>query len=222
VAKFPYFKIMVAAVAVWAGSPVLPAAAAKTAELRVRLSSPAQAFVHRPGTQSVQGAVTVRVPSSWVRRRATDGGTVAHMLAKLAPGCTAEVEVTTWAGANDTRPSVAIAEAMAFWFYAPVPPRPFPVPIVAQRIARDRAWALGVPPGATPSEGPVAPRVSPFFGVVMQRMAAPDHWASASIGVRRLGACGSQLPHSSSLRSAIETALSSATFRATFGRVKNH
>jgi hypothetical protein len=168
----------------------------------------------------VTGEADLALPAAFRRERSTNSGTVAHLALTLAPGCVASFEVGANVVAFSKPVGEEIAEAMAFWFYAPLPPRPRPVPIVARRLGRNRAWALGVPP---PDSEPLMPGIfapemrSPYYGIVAQRLLAPDTWAWLGIGVRTPLACFSALPRRAYLRSVVEAMLESTRFHARFG-----
>jgi hypothetical protein len=211
--------VALAAIAALGCLPVAPADA-RTHELRLRLGNETNIRVPEHERQSEQGETTLRAPSSWVNRRTTEEDRVDHLAVKLAR-CEAEVEVRSIDVQALSKPaSEEIEKLMDFWFnvFAPVP---VPVPLVARRISSYREWALATPPVET-EEPPVTPKPrkvrSPYFGVVVQRVASPNSWAALSVGVRTPFSCASGLPHRGSFQSAIETMLNTTAFHAKFGR----
>jgi hypothetical protein len=190
--------------------------AAPAAKLVLRLPSHATENHPRGLGRPVAGQATVLIPAGWTRTRSTHAQTNSHLLYTLSPSCRAKIEINTWVGRLETRPTLEIERAMDFWYSVFAPERPVPLPLVAHRSTHNRIWALSVPrPPA--AEEPARPRISPFYGVLLVRLPQAGYWASISLGVRTTVACTNALPDRAALEDAIEGVLETTSFKAHFG-----
>jgi hypothetical protein len=225
---FAHGRKLVAALAVTflVGSLTASGALAKgSIELSVRLPGTLQGLGAHDQHTVVHGHATVVAPGGWRSMRSTDGGTSGHLRVSLSGACAASIEVSTWIGVLGEPAFSSIESSMDFWYgvFAPVAPRP--LPLVAKHVSRERAWALSTPPEPSPdtepasNSGPPATpvRVSPYFGVDMQRLALPDTWAAVMVGARTTPACVANLPRRASLQAALEGMLKGASFHASIG-----
>jgi len=212
---------------------VAPTAGAQLRTVTLRVPLPRQ--VTEPGRgvlgrRSLAGEIHLQVPADWARLHSTQGRTTAKLSVKLAPGCEAKIEVQ--AGADTFTNSVEreIQEAI-FFVFSPSghgPFEPLPVAIIAKHVSAHRAWELvGAPPGrgtsvpVVPGEPPVR-ELKPLYGVEVQRIAAPNTWASLTVSPWVPAACLAHLPRRAYLQSAIESMLASASFHAHIGPRLKH
>jgi hypothetical protein len=179
-----------------------------TSAFRVRLPGSASEG-KGAGNRAVHGNAALLVPRAWRRDPYTNNRTTGHLAVRLSPRCEATIEVNTWIGVLRKSPSLEIESAMDFWFEVFAPTHPRPLPLVGHHTGKERAWALATPPA---SYVPAPLHISPYYGVPIQRLPRTHLWTSVSIGVRTEAACVSSLPHRSSLQSALETTLRTASF----------
>ena len=149
-----------------------------------------------PHPRTVHGHATLRLPYGW-RRRGSSPQHDVRLTAPLPGGCRAEVEVQ--AGTTHTTKPIGeeVRQYVDFWFDTQ---GPAPVDAVASHTAAGRRWLLATSTetGPSPSE-PSVHTYSPFFGVLVQRL-APHVWTSIALGPRVPGAC----PRTDALDLALE------------------
>lgn len=200
-------------------------ASARSATRPLRVPLPRVVSEERRGpSPSLAGEADLQVPVAWARLRPVMGRIAAKLAVKLAPRCEAKIEVITGGSTFTKSPAAEIEEAI-FYYFGHGPPHALPVPIIAKRASARRVWELvGPPPGpisAQPGEPPLR-ELSPMHGVLVERIAAPNTWATLVVDVRTPVACSASLPRRAYLQSAVERMLQSTRFQARIGPPRGH
>lgn len=196
------------------GACLLPGAQASADGRAVRVELPPHVtFLGHPRPAiAVHGRVRLPLPAKW--RLRAEGHDAAHLAVPLSTSCTGEVEIQAGVSRISQSIGAEVSQYVDFWFASG---GPTPVRSVAARTRADRRWLLAVPYSSSPAPIEPPPKyVSPFFGVLVQRI-APHIWASVGLGARVPFACAATPDIGPKLRPGLELMLRSTRIAARLG-----